>query len=139
MSWYVKNIIKSRLTIRNSAGKANDIENDLYSDLLAVEKAIEDLDAGGMFTKDDMDILNHVALGNSMYTAESQLGMKKSMLYYRFGQLCDRISFYLGGHFTDDGYLQYMVDKYKLSEQQIEHVKKVMTYKTKKHLKETNE
>lgn len=106
MSWIIQSLLNKREEIKATS----DIESDPYNDLLILEKKIEDMVNSGMLTKEDVEFLR------TPYTSQSN---EKSQVSKRFYALCELIANFIGGYFTDDGYLLYMKDKYKLTEERV--------------------
>lgn len=112
MSWIVQSLIMNREVLKEE----KNIESDEFNDLLMVERAIHELEAKGLLTEDDMQIIGVV----SGYVDESSLGMSKETFNKRFSIICERIAYSIGGYFTDEGFLAYMKNKHKLSEEKVQ-------------------
>jgi hypothetical protein len=114
MSW----IIQSLLNNKNYIREKNDIESDQFNDLILVEKTIEELSKKGLLSTTDLDIIAEMSGDVSGF-----LGKPKSQRETenkKYSSICDRIAFYMGGYFTDEGYLAYMKTKHRLTEDQVE-------------------
>jgi hypothetical protein len=55
-----------------------------------------------------------------------------------FSQICKKIGFYLGGYFTDEGFLENMRINYKLNDNQLSELRSYMTGKFRNKLKRKN-
>lgn len=88
------------------------IEDEQFNDLLAIEKAIDDLKKLCLLSPSDLKILYSY---KEDYYTKKQKEVYARKLYY----LCDRIAYYLGGYFTDEGYINYLTRKYNLTGEQI--------------------
>jgi len=108
MSWIIESLLNKKELIRETC----DIESDEFNDLLIVEKAIKDLQKQGLITQEDLDIILDK-------TTEGKTRNEKYTLSKKRSSICNRIAYYLGGYFTDDGYLSYIKKKYKLSREQV--------------------
>lgn len=137
MSWLVKNLIKNRLQIHEQS----ELDSDNYNDLLVVEKKIEELYNNNILSKRDIEILSFISEGNIVSNKINKFNVERHLLSKEFSSICDRIAFYLGGYFTDDGYMNYMKNKYKLSELSVERMKDYMksNFRKDKLRKSTNE
>jgi hypothetical protein len=96
---------------------ASDPEKDLdtYEDLLEVVKAYAILRKKGLLTKKEIDVLESVP---SITSAAKVLSFSRNTVFYLYKNACNKIGEYLGGYFTDEGFINYMREKYKLTEQQ---------------------
>lgn len=112
MSWIVESLLNKRDEIREKG----DIESDEFNDLIIIERAIGELKRQGLLSPSDMKIIEEFNMGLSEvvpHMASKSLSKKRI-------DVCDRIAYYLGGYFTDEGYLDYMRRKYNLSEESID-------------------
>lgn len=152
MSWIVQNLWNNRETIRNKTrrhggiaynfalaygseesydddkGGYDDpfIENDEFNDLLVIERAVKELTELGLLSEDDLEILYSSGIG--IYNNENRQRKTDSKHFY---QVCERIAYYLGGYFTDEGYLNYLKKKYKFTEDQVDTARAFMNSKFK--------
>jgi hypothetical protein len=110
MSWIVESLLNEKDLIK----ERSDISSDEFNDLIIIEKAIKTLRKENILTEEDVVMLG-VRTSNDILSNTSK-DVKKT-LYRKYAQLCERIAYYLGGYFTDEGYLNYIEKKYKLSEQ----------------------
>ena len=123
MGWYVEKLLLERDKIKANIFESTDIpvydeeefegisirdnlESDLHLDLIEVERKIKELLDKKLLTDYEIMIINAVITGISY-----------SSLAKEFRGVCDKIAYYLGDHFTDEGYQEYMRDKYNLTEE----------------------
>ena len=121
MSWIVQSLLSNRNTVKALA----DIESDEYNDLLRVEMAINSLQQRGLISEEDLEVVAEMC-GDIPGLALKPKHTREA-IYRKFDTICERIAFYLGDYFTDEGYLFYMKHKYKLSEQQVDVMRTYMT------------
>ena|SRR5690349_6440301 len=144
MSWIVQNLWSNRERIKHSTGRQNSIaynfamlygmseyeddrlgyddpfiESDEFNDLLVIEKAIDELKELGLLSPEDLKIL--YSIREDALTRNQKYALDQKLYY-----ICERIAYYLGGYFTDDGYIHYMTHKYKLNEAQVSILKAYM-------------
>lgn len=119
MSWIIESLLNNQDTIRETG----DIDSDEFNDLMLVEKAVETLKKENLLTEDDLSILEFF---RTEVTDKEDSRPERHTISKRYSQICDRIAYYLGGYFTDEGYLNYMLRKYKLTEEQIETMRNFM-------------
>jgi hypothetical protein len=115
MSWIVESLLNDREKIR----AVSDIESDEFNDLLVVEKAVKTLKEQGKLNSMELAII-------AVETPEEPIALEKPTLSKRKSQICDRIAFYLGGYFTEEGYLNYIKKKHGLSDDQTDALRKFM-------------
>ncbi len=116
MSWIIQTLLNNREMIKEEAN----IASEEYNDLLMIEKAIETLFEKKRLTDEDLVILG-VKSGNPI---SEMTRNEKATFYKKYAQLCDRLAYYLGGCFTDDGYLNDVQNKYKLDSNQMDLLQK---------------
>jgi hypothetical protein len=114
--WYLNYLLKNRIEIR---GK-NDIESDEFNDLIVIEKKIEELYKDGIISDDEISLLSYIEDGKPVANSKENFGKNRISLAKDFTKLCNKIAFYVGGYFTDDGYADYMKTKYNLTDPEVE-------------------
>lgn len=141
MSWSVQYLLLNRNEIRSFSGRSDPVqysdvipytdisidleednlayeesilENDDYNNLLIVEKKLEELYRNGKIDDKEISVIKLLSLGKSYREVGSELIMDHRTVKNVFQIVCDRISFALGGVFTDEGYLEYMKEKHNL-------------------------
>ena len=139
MSWIVKNLILNRHDVSRKIYEKHmgtnyydegtlliDFEDDAYNSLLKIESAIKKLYDKGLIDIEELTVLKFLSEGYSYKEVGDKLKIGKNSVRAMFYSLCDRIAFYLGGEYTDDGYVEYMVNKYKLNETEVAKLKKIL-------------
>ena len=122
MSWLVETLLLSRTRIKDGA----DIDSDEYQDLLAVEQQVSKLIDLELIDSFELAIVNYV-LGNKPYAElERILNVSRNTIAKYFTKICSRVSFALGGYYTDEGMIEYMEKKYGLTEEQVDKMRKHM-------------
>jgi len=96
-----------------------DLYDDIYNDLLLVEKELQRLYTESRMTESELEITRSFLLGKNIVDVELESGISRITISKIFSNLCDRISFHLGGTFTNEGLLDYFIDKYQLNPEQI--------------------
>jgi hypothetical protein len=118
MSWYVSTLIKRSQLIKAK----EDIDSDEYNDLIVLEKKIKDLCNLKLISEKEMLIIEAMKSCKSSYQLEKDLNLDRITIYKIFNDVSDRLSYYLGSEYTDVGYLTYLKNKYKLTEEQLNKV-----------------
>lgn len=144
MSWYVQQLILHRMEIKSAVSSPyydnistetpsmfdipveNNLESDTYNDVLVVEKAIKNLFTSGKLLENDIVFLERFSWNPYIVSLEKEFDTPRAAISIRFVELCNIISEYLGGVFTDEGYLEYMASKYSLDGTQVEKLRKYM-------------
>lgn len=125
MSWYIENLLRNSIVIRDGIMKSkNDTtvlntNSDMYMDLLSVEKTVKKLSESGLINPFDIKIVNLLESGLSIEEVADKLKVARPTITKKFSAVCNRIAFILGDNFSDSGYLNYLADKYNLTEEQI--------------------
>lgn len=137
--WYVKKLILDRDNIRSNVySKLDEISPDYYSgitiestldddtylDLLDVESRINELIKKGLLDKKEISVLKSIFDGKSYSDISREQNSARSTVTSIFNRTCTKISFYLGGHFTNDGFIEYLAEKYKLTDIEIEKLRR---------------
>jgi len=130
MGWIVQHILRNKVSIKTT----QDIESDEYNNLLIIESKIKELHSEGFLSDIDVYILDLVSDGRPIKDLEVLIDKSRKTISITFIQLCDRISYFLGGYFTDEGFLDSMKESYKLSDEQISEIKKHIAGKFKHKL-----
>ena len=130
ISWIVQYLIRNKVKIRTS----QNIDSDELDDLLVVEGKIKDLCKDGLLSDMDIYIIDLVSDGRPLRELEKSVDKNRVTISRVFLQICDRISYFLGGYFTDEGFLDNMKKSYKLSDEEVEELKLYMSGKFKHQL-----
>jgi len=126
MSWYINHLLKNGVEIKTKS----DIESDEYNDLIVVERKIKDLHNANIISDQELLLIDYVSDGKPMAHSKKGFGKNRMTIGKDFRNLCNKIGFYLGSYFTDDGYVEYMKEKYELTD---EDVKKMINYMTSRY------
>jgi DNA-binding CsgD family transcriptional regulator len=136
--WYVELLLMNREAIRQniynneyeeSTGLIEsfvDLDDATYNDLLDVERAVNILVKNGSLDRQELDVINLVISIKSLSKAGRELGLSRATITKIFKNACFKVSYFLGGHFTDDGYIDYLKEKYKLTPEQVEKIYKYL-------------
>jgi hypothetical protein len=131
-AWYVGRLLLDSTSIRSKIMEVGnystslELDDDLYSDLLSVEMAIEKLYKINLINKRELEIINRLKMGISFRNIEKDLKLSRPRIYHIFREVCTKVAFYLGEHFTNEGYVEYMSFKYSLTDEDIECMCKTM-------------
>lgn len=119
MSWIVERLIIDSDKIRRSV-ENSEMDSDLFLDLLALETKINFLLEKNYISDSEKAVLLSIMSGHTISTTARKLHLSRSTVSLIFSNVCKRIAFYMGDYFTDDGYLDYMEQKYDLTKEQVE-------------------
>lgn len=139
MGWYVEQLLLDREIIREAIKETNDmncleivddsisynVNSDTYCDLLSVEMELSRLIKKGLISGLDLQVLTLI-LGGISFTEIGKrlnLGNKRLSAGGIFEKICGKVSFVLGEHFTNDGYINYLQDKYNFNESDLNKIK----------------
>ena len=122
MSWLVETLLLSRDQIKSSS----ELDSEDYLNLVIVEQKFKELLETKNINTFESAIVNYVLSGLSFTKLSEILGIDGSTISKHFRATCSKISYSLGGEFTDEGYIQFMKDKYKLTSKHCEELKSYM-------------
>lgn len=136
MSWRVETLLRNRNKIRLDAEALltnNDVNItvghrmptddsldsfDDFNDLLLVEKCIKELSSAGMLSQKDLYIINAVSGGDPIVSTAMSVKMGRLTFSKKFKDICNRISYVLGGPFSDDGFVDELAIRCNLTEEE---------------------
>jgi hypothetical protein len=104
----------------------NLLDDDDYNDLLIIEKKIKDLYSNGLLTDEELELIEHVSDGKPLNQVGTEINKSRLTMARKFYAITNRIAQSLGGYFTDEGYLDYMQNKYNLTEEQVDAARNYM-------------
>lgn len=116
MGWLVQHLLKNREVIRAK----NDFDSDEFNDLIVIEKKIDDLYSNGLLSDSELNIIRMVSYGIPPNSSSANIRKNRKTISTAFSKACDRISYFLGGYFTDDGLLENMKLSYNLTDEDID-------------------
>jgi hypothetical protein len=116
MSWPVENLLLNKYRIE----LIDDLESDELNDYIIVSKKYEELLANGLISTSEKRVLETLIETQSLNLTSSALGLNRVTVAKTFKAVCDRIGYSLGGSFTDEGFCDYMAEKYKLPPEKVE-------------------
>jgi len=135
-SWYVETLLKNQESVwqnvyRNSSSKTEpsyelDLYDEDYNNLLRVQKQIKFMANDNLFSSKEILVLGAILAGKSIKDIEKEFGLSRITVSKIFSDICDRIALILGREFTNDGYLDYIKNKHKLSSEQVEKARNYM-------------
>lgn len=92
---------------------------DPYNDLLIIEKRIKEMFLLNILSEQEMKIIDAVATNKSFSDLEEVVKLDRHNIAKAFDEITDKVAFYMGDYFTDEGYIDYITKKYNLSKDQI--------------------
>jgi len=84
----------------------HDFDSDDYNSLLVIEKKINSMIENEMFSEQEIKILGLICEGYLFGDIEAILGVGRSTVAKIYKNVCERISFSLGGEFTNEGFIR---------------------------------
>jgi hypothetical protein len=134
MSWIVEDYLINKEQIKST----RDINSDDYLNVMIIEKVIDTLNKRELLTPKENQILQLRSEGYSFSEIGVALGIGRITVSVLFGYSCDKISYILGGYFTDDGYLDYLMDKYHFSNEMMAKIDSYIHSAQRHRMKRTN-
>jgi DNA-binding CsgD family transcriptional regulator len=111
-----------------------DIESDDFNNLLILESKVKELKEKKLLTVREIKLLDMLSESASLSDISSALNSNRNTITKEIKKVCELIAYFLGDIFTDDGYLNYMQEKYKLTDTQLKSLRDYMNGKNSKKL-----
>lgn len=116
MSWIVEHLVMSKDSIR-SAYEDGTVDEDSYTNSILVEKKIAELYDNNLLSDLDMLVIDaHRSMDKLIYL--KTIFRDRHTISNAFSQICERVAFFLGGYFTDDGFLDNLAKYYRLTKEE---------------------
>lgn len=74
----------------------------------------------GFLSELDMFIIELASDGRSMAELAAAMGRAEPRISATFIQICERIAYFMGGYFTDEGFLENMKIEHRLTDEHID-------------------
>lgn len=139
MGWYVRELLLDREVIREAIKETNDmncleivddsisynVNSDTYCDLLSVEMELSVLIKKGLISGLDLQVLTLILGGISFSEIGNRLnlGNKRLSADGILKKICSQVAFVLGDHFTNEGYVSYLQNKYNFNQSELKKIK----------------
>jgi hypothetical protein len=131
MSWIVERLLIDRSSIRSGVSGSSylkhivddSMESDTFNRLLFLEKKVDELYKDKYITDQEMLVIRYISNGYSITEISNILNLARITISNIFRNACNRISFHLGGNYTDNGFLEELKEDYRLTDTEIEKVK----------------
>jgi hypothetical protein len=94
-------------------------DDDDFDNLLTIEAKLKELLENKQLSSKEAIIINNLLNNKSFTQTGRELKMSRMTISKIFSNVCNRVAFLLGREFTNEGYLDYMREKYCLTDQQI--------------------
>jgi len=114
MAWFIERLLTNSEKI-HMGGR----DSDMLGYLLTLENKAKELVGKGLFTKDEIMLLNELMYGKTITQLGKEQNLSRVTTAMKIDALTDKLSMYLGGIYTDEGFLKYMKKTYKLTDKQV--------------------
>lgn len=118
MSWIVERLLIDRYKIKSQLP----IDEDVWDRLIFLEKKIVELYNEDLVSDIEIEVIKKMEENKSFSQIALELNMSRSTVTKIFRNACNRIAFYLGGYYTDDGFLESLKENYSLSDEEVHKV-----------------
>jgi hypothetical protein len=122
MSWKIETLIINRLRLKEE----HDLESEDYNNLLIIEKKAKELYELKILSTLEVQVVNLFSNGATLTDVSKEVELSKETILLVFRRACEKISFCLGGEFTDFGTVDELIEKHDLTEEQINELIKYM-------------
>lgn len=114
--WYVQYLLMNRHIIKSDLS----LDSDEYLDILSVEKAIKFLYNLNLFSDKELMALSTITdMSDIINITIPVVSLSSKMRRQLIDKASNKIAEYLGGYFTNSGYLNDLKIKYNLTDNQI--------------------
>jgi len=114
MAWFIERLLTNSEKIHSG-----ERDSDMHGYLLTLENKAKELVGKGLFTKDEILLLNELMYGKTITQLGKEQNLSRVTTAMKIDALTDKLSMYLGGIYTDEGFLKYMQKTYKLTDKQV--------------------
>lgn len=114
MAWFIERLLTNSEKI-HLEGR----DSEMLGYLLTLENKTKELVSKNLFTKDEIMLLNELMYGKTITQLGQEHGLSRVTTAMKIDALTDKLSMYLGGIYTDEGFLNYMKKKYRLNDEQV--------------------
>ena len=121
-TWFIERLLTNSVQIHSEG-----TESEMLGYLLTLEKKINELAKLGILTDEEIVILNEMLDNKTITQLSKENRQSRVTTANKLDALTDKISMYLGGIYTDEGYLDYMKRRYKLNDEQVEQLREKIT------------
>jgi len=118
MSWIVERLLIDRYRIKTT----QPIDEDVWDRLIFLEKKIGTLYKEELVSDLEISVIKKMEENKSFSQIAYEMEMSRSTVTKIFRNACNRIAFYLGGYYTDDGFLDSLQENYGLSKEEVHKV-----------------
>lgn len=132
--WYVRQLILTASDIRETMYESGtgfdeddeletyeviNFDNDTYADLLSIEMTLNKLYKNGSIKREQFDFINYLLKGYYIVDAYTFLNKSEATATRWLSSVSSAIAEELGGHFTDEKFIENFTKKYNLNEEEI--------------------
>ena len=114
-AFYIKYLLLNRDSIKRYAtgesseaflvfSQSPDLSDDIYLDLLTLEKEVDRLLGMNVFTPYEKTMLLMLKEGAKLSDIKRAMNLKRDTFYGCFRKLCEKLSYTLGYYFTDEDF-----------------------------------
>lgn len=87
-----------------------DFDSEVYNNCLIIQKCCNDLDARGLWTEQERQIIRLFFEGHTTSGVARELGISRITISLMYRNITNRLAFILGGEFTDTAVIERVVD-----------------------------
>ena len=122
MSWYVETLLRDSKKIRSNVETDlnHDVEDFDYCNLLRIEQVLTYLHSNRLINNVEITIINDLLNDKSRTQLSNEYELSRQTVSNWIEKITDKIASILGAEFTDDGYINYMTEKYNLDSDKVE-------------------
>ena len=104
----------------------------MFEYLLTLESKLTELEKKGRLSKEELELIDDLRHNKTITQISKERNLSRVTTSTKIDVLTDKLSMYLGGIYTNEGYLQYMKTTYDLHDGQVEALRKKITSRYKR-------
>ena len=122
MAWFIERLLTNSVKLHSHKR-----DSEMLGYLLTLEVTIKELKKNDLFTFEEEELIEDLKKSKTITQLSKELGLSRVTTAKKIDILTDKLSMYLGGIYTDEGYLSYMQWRYKLTLVEVRALKEKIT------------
>lgn len=127
MAWFVE-----RLLVNSEKIRIKGFHSEMFEYLITLEAKIKEVTERGYLSEEELGLIEDLRYNKTITQIAKENDTSRVTVSTKIDSITDKLSMYLGGIYTDEGYLEYMKKKYKLNENQVDALRKKIKSKYKR-------
>jgi hypothetical protein len=122
MAWFIERLLTNSVRLHS-----NRLDSEMLGYLLTLESKIKKLKGKELLTFEEEELIYDLQHSKTITQLSKEMGLSRVTTATKIDALTEKLSMYLGGIYTDEGYLSYMQWRYKLNEREVQMLREKIT------------